>query len=259
MLLQFSIVLLQLFKAQLINLFPNTKPALYPRQPPRDRHERGPHPAVDNFEDDFIKFIFPTSKSKKSKAKGSKKPRVLAAAISTESIVSSTIDKANKGKVAVVLTQQVRINIVASSTAGGEGCKEQEVEVVRTEGDEFKWLEEEMEGYGLTTDGSVAEDADEPVEAIDSSSGLDEDKDGCKVHSPKANESKTLDGVGLTPEGFLFSETQDLADIQELEADSERQRLLKLRVREIVKKMVAMECLSEEEKAILLSQEKPRK
>ncbi|KAF9555933.1 hypothetical protein CPC08DRAFT_711612 [Agrocybe pediades] len=65
------------------------------------------NPAVDNFEDDFIKFIFPFSKSKKSKSKDIKKPRIFTAAISTESIVSSTIDKANKGKVAVVLTQQV--------------------------------------------------------------------------------------------------------------------------------------------------------
>ncbi|KAF9555932.1 hypothetical protein CPC08DRAFT_711609, partial [Agrocybe pediades] len=121
------------------------------------------NPVLDNFEDEYINFDFPTSKSKKSKAKGSKKPRVLAATISNESIVSSTIDKANKGKVAVVLTQQVRINIVASSTAGSSLCEldsilrsigygspsqgeaqvpdcsrqGQEVEVVRMEGDEF--------------------------------------------------------------------------------------------------------------------------
>ncbi|KAF4613775.1 hypothetical protein D9613_007359 [Agrocybe pediades] len=143
-------------------------------------------------------------------------PNAVEVNLSAESLVSATIDHANMGLVTTIETECVLINIVASST---EASLEREAGELEEEVEAEK--EEDNDEQDQSEASAIAE-AEEPEREVE----------GSKMNAWKEEASVRVEG---------------------LEAEAEKERLHKQRVREIARKMAKGGVLSAEEKAILLS------
>ncbi|KAF9562892.1 hypothetical protein CPC08DRAFT_761198 [Agrocybe pediades] len=104
-------------------------------------------------------------------------------------------------------------------------------------------------GYGLTVFSAAEQVEVVPVEVValcaPQAAEREVEADVCE------SEGGTLEGVGLALDGFIFAERQGLLDIKEME--EERHRLYRLKMKEIIQKVIKREALTEEEAILLLS------